>query len=493
MDELVISCFSSSSVVSPQENSPPNLERRLHFILQNQPEWWIYAIFWQPSDDGNGSLVLAWADGHFQGTKRSLPNADNQRKLVRGNLQATISTETAQIIDEPLDAQLFYLMSSTRSFSAGEGVPGRAFSSGSFVWLTGAHQLRFYDCERAKEAETHGIETLVCIPTACGVLELGSNDMIKENWALVQQVMSLFRSDPIVSKQPNPTSKVLIQFLDERNINSFADTGIVAGLEEDFIDDIVDDKLLDGDAKTATTQVEAAIDAAGNESEHSELQQQQQRVPKKRAQKAAGAKPLNHHVEAERQRRERLNSRFYALRSVVPNVSKMDKASLLSDAVSYISQLKAKVEDLESQLLHHTVAGSKRLKTEAADTAENQSATTTNTTSTCVEGNQAGILPTSPPSPSPSSSGGPVVPLEIEVKIVGGDAMIRVQSENAEYPTARLMEALRDLQLPVHHASISTVNYLMLQDIVIRAPHEGSLKTEEGLKATLLRRLSQRC
>ncbi|CAA7056245.1 unnamed protein product [Microthlaspi erraticum] len=71
--------------------------------------------------------------------------------------------------------------------------------------------------------------------------------------------------------------------------------------------------------------------------------------PRKRGRRPANgrAEALNH-VEAERQRREKLNQRFYALRSVVPNISKMDKASLLGDAVSYINELHAKVKVMEA-------------------------------------------------------------------------------------------------------------------------------------------------
>ncbi|GMP82353.1 hypothetical protein CsSME_00036694 [Camellia sinensis var. sinensis] len=54
----------------------------------------------------------------------------------------------------------------------GDGVPEKAFSSRSLVWLTGGHQLQFYNCERTKEAQIHGIVTLVCIPTSSGVLEM---------------------------------------------------------------------------------------------------------------------------------------------------------------------------------------------------------------------------------------------------------------------------------------------------------------------------------
>ncbi|XP_014492520.1 transcription factor bHLH13 [Vigna radiata var. radiata] len=74
------------------------------------------------------------------------------------------------------------------------------------------------------------------------------------------------------------------------------------------------------------------------------------RRPRKRGRKPAnGREESLNHVEAERQRREKLNQRFYALRAVVPNISKMDKASLLGDAIAYINELQAKLKTMESE------------------------------------------------------------------------------------------------------------------------------------------------
>lgn len=60
-------------------------------------------------------------------------------------------------------------------------------------------------------------------------------------------------------------------------------------------------------------------------------------------------------VVEERDRRRRLNEKLYAIRGVVPNITKMDKASIIQDAVAYIEELQeqerrilAEVSDLEA-------------------------------------------------------------------------------------------------------------------------------------------------
>ncbi|KAH0726618.1 transcription factor MYC2-like [Solanum tuberosum] len=449
MEQLLVSSspMAAASLPPPPvdvNQVPLDLQQMLQYVVKSQPEWWAYAIFWQTSTDDDGKNFLAWGDGYFQGdgvvnnnkgsssSSSSLKSqAQSERKKVIKGIQALMDGNgDTDLVDDGdvTDTEWFYVMSLARSFSAGDGsVTGKAFGSDDFLWITGPAQFQLhYSCERAKEAQIHGIQTLVCIPTSNGVFELGSTQLIKQNLSLVQQVKSLFLCCPP------------IQFL-EKSI-CFADIGLVTGLQQDDNDD----KLRENSKKQPQPVV---------------AKKKRGRKPKEDANMAA----LNH-VEAERQRREKLNHRFYALRSVVPNVSRMDKASLLSDAVSYINQLKAKVDELELQLIDHT---KKPKNVTESSSADNQS-TTTSSDDQVIKAN---------------STAAP----EVEVKIIGTDAMIRVQSENVDYPSAKLMIALQNLQMQVHHASISSVNHLVLHDVVVRVPQ--GLSTEDELRTALLTRL----
>ncbi|KAI0489080.1 hypothetical protein KFK09_028921 [Dendrobium nobile] len=380
---------------SPEALPTSGLQYILQCLLHSRSEWWTYAIFWRVSPD---HALLSFGDGHFRG------------KLV---------SATADGSNDGDDAEWFYAVSLTRSFIIGEPtMPSRAYGSLAPVWLTGSHALQTCGCDRSREAEMHGIETLVCIPSSTGVLELGSSDLIGENWVLVQQAKSLLST-------ADETAAALSQSQPTPHLSK---NGHFTGLS-------------------------SSVDSEHSDSEGGPMVDR--RRPKKRGRKPGSARETTvNHVEAERQRREKLNHRFYALRSVVPNVSRMDKASLLADAVSYIKDLRAKVEELEAE--------AKRSKKEVV----------------VDQGNSSGGTPTSGLTCEPAT-------IELEVKLLGHDAIIRVQSENLVHPPARLMAALRDLELVVHHATVSVYKeVMMIQDVVVRVPE--ALQSDDKLRSALL-------
>ncbi|CAO2177235.1 unnamed protein product [Urochloa humidicola] len=211
------------------------------------------------------------------------------------------------------------------------------------------------------------------------------------------------------------------------------------GIEDDCLDDLLDDGAAWGDD-------ELMVAMSGGQPPPPAP------APKKRRGRKPGPRTSGlalTHVEAERQRRDKLNRRFCELRAAVPTVSRMDKASLLADAANYIADLHGRVEKLEAEA--------------------KQAAAAAVVTTTVAPG----------------------VEEKLEVRMVGQEAAaLRLTTAATRHAPARLIVALRSLDMAVQHACVCRVGAgVTVQDAVVDVPE--ALQDERCLRAALLSRLQQ--
>uniref|UniRef100_A0A803KZP5 Transcription factor n=1 Tax=Chenopodium quinoa TaxID=63459 RepID=A0A803KZP5_CHEQI len=415
-------------------------------------------------------------------------------------------------LDRVTDMEMFFLVSMYFSFPRGEGGPGSCFASGKHVWESDLLRAKSDYCVRSFLAKSAGIQTVILIPTESGVVELGSVRAIGENHNVLKALKYAFSPPPApvnlnTTVRPPFREKLAVKRMEDRHWDGYANgnklsftgqsprnNGIqsvqctnwanIPGVKhatatelyspqntrlQEYVNGIRSEYRLNQfhqqkpaqmeiDFTGATSRPTVASQPGSAESEHSDPEvsgrddrsgPSDDRKPRKRGRKPANGReePLNH-VEAERQRREKLNQRFYALRAVVPNISKMDKASLLGDAISYITELQKKLKDMEAEREKHNSTSRETSGTEANSVAEVQ-----------------GQAP------------------EVELQALHDEVVIKVSCPLDSHPVARIIRAFKDSEINVVDSKLAAGTDTVFHTFVIKSQGSEPLTKEKVLAA----------
>ncbi|XP_022980036.1 transcription factor bHLH13-like [Cucurbita maxima] len=210
---------------------------------------------------------------------------------------------------------------------------------------------------------------------------------------------------------------------------------------------------------SGATSRPSVINRVGADSEHSDVEPQckeegpgtDERRPRKRGRKPANGReePLNH-VEAERQRREKLNQRFYALRAVVPNISKMDKASLLGDAIAYINELQTKVKAMEVEREKSGVTSSEASPSEVNPEIEKKDQ---------------------------------FLDVDIDIEAGHDEVIVKVSCPLESHPASRVIKTMKEAQINVVDSKLCEANDTVVHTFVIKSPGSEQLTKEQLIAA----------
>ncbi|KAL0435641.1 UNVERIFIED_CONTAM: Transcription factor MTB3 [Sesamum radiatum] len=379
----------SNNVLSEFSASGGDLGVQLALCKIVEGSDWTYAIYWHVSKSKSGKSALIWGDGHCREPKEGEDENGNESedgkttegdrgKWVLQKIHACFGGSEDDNVASKLDCvsnvEMFYLTSMYFVFPFDKpSVPSQSFNSGRSIWVSDVKScLERYE-SRSHLAKLARFETVVFVPSKSGVVEIGSTKSIPEDQSIIQSARSIVGK--VNSTQAKASRKIFGQDLslggsrsgpisisfapkaeDDSGFSSESYDFQASGSTQVYGSSSNGHRGDDGEAKLfphmnhiGELSSQVIISNMEQNKDDSFLLSDDRR-PRKRGRKPAnGREEALNHVEAERQRREKLNQRFYALRAVVPNISKMDKASLLGDAIACITDLQTKIRVLEAE------------------------------------------------------------------------------------------------------------------------------------------------
>lgn len=166
---------------------------------------------------------------------------------------------------------------------------------------------------------------------------------------------------------------------------------------------------------------------------------------------------------SERRRRKKLNERLYSLRALVPKISKLDKASIVSDAISYVEDLQKQVDVMQADI--HALESGKGSSLQGPCHDSNNGMTPRNALRKQFTEHRI---------------------LELEVSQMEEQTYhLRIHCKKGPGVLVQLTSALEALDFDIVNANLTSVNDHVLNTVVVKAGN-GEVMTPEELKRRTL-------
>ncbi|CAL5033135.1 unnamed protein product [Urochloa decumbens] len=193
---------------------------------------------------------------------------------------------------------------------------------------------------------------------------------------------------------------------------------------------------------------------------------------------ASAAGGANKNIVMERDRRRKLNEKLYALRSVVPNITKMDKASIIKDAIEYIEKLQAEERQVLQEVRALESAAGEEYEYKYDEGLVLQAERTKRMKRARSVPSVAGAGDGAPPPP--------VEVLELRVSEVGERVLVvSVTCGKGRDAMARVCRAVEELRLRVITASITSVAGCLMHTIFVEVDQGDRSEMKHTIEAAL--------
>ncbi|KAJ4788360.1 basic helix-loop-helix (bHLH) DNA-binding superfamily protein [Rhynchospora pubera] len=458
------------------------------------PTGWDYCIHWKLSPD---QRFLEWVGCCCSGTEALMNN-------IEALFDVSGSAASTRIEMDCRDLKLHHQRTSSCDalcqlplsipLDSSLGIHAQALLSNQPIWQTSTLE------------DEIGAKTRLFVPIAGGLVELSASKYMDED----QQTLDFIMSQCTMAMSSENHSTDYLGNQSWQSVGIATDTQNFSwgmsidqsrlfpsqlGIADTVVDTLIGDQMVDPTEELAKFEADTAridhVDSVSDGSDGGEDDEDDGRPIRGKGGKRHHSKNL----VAERKRRKKLNDRLYMLRSLVPKITKMDRASILGDAIDYINELQKEVKELQDELEEASpdedaARGSDDNSNCQGDQMPKQNVYL-NGEDALNYGNDNAKNPADPTRKnrdqlSSNEEGGLEMEPQVEVRQVeGNEFFMQVLCERKRGGLVRLMEAMAALGLEVTNANITSYKTLVLHVFRV-TKRENDLVQAEQVRDSLL-------